>query len=137
MIRQRISSCIFHGNILIKVILLTCLECAAAASFWGLRHTGHVACNSSHGVIHSLWNMCSHWSWLTISSSLKSSQQTEHCAFWSVNKNIIFSRGKTYCKYIYNSTFLPIDVISSIFTHQYAALWPESGVNYLYHLFPF
>ena len=61
----------------------TCLECAAAASFKGLRHTGHVAWSSSQGLIQSLWNICSHRSWLTDSSNVKSSQQTEHCTFWS------------------------------------------------------
>jgi len=31
-----------------------CLEWASAASFKGLRHTGHVACSSSQGVMQSL-----------------------------------------------------------------------------------
>ena len=67
---------------------LTCLSCAAAASFWGLRHTGHVAWSSSQGVMQSLWNICSHLSWFTDSSKLKSSQHTEHCAFWSTHEKI-------------------------------------------------
>ena len=69
---------------------LTCLSCAAAASFWGLRHTGHVAWSSSQGVMQSLWNICSHLSWFTDSSKLKSSQHTEHCAFWSASERVFY-----------------------------------------------
>lgn len=58
------------------------------SSFKDFLQIGQVPCSWSQGMIHCSWYRCSQTSLRTGSSSLKSSQHTEHCIFLSMRQEI-------------------------------------------------